>query len=158
VVRLALDPERLRLTGLTPRELAGQREYQLSGLPATEIREDIRNVQLILRGLGEEGGPVANGVREDGLRMATSSTSLAGINVKRLDGRTIPLEQAGELIIAFEDPVLERYNREPFIALQSEVRGAQPPDITGAIWAELQGLIAGLPPGYRIDIGGAVET
>ncbi|UHD17679.1 efflux RND transporter permease subunit [Thiocapsa bogorovii] len=159
VVRFALDPERLRLIGLTPRELAGQLEYQLSGLPATEIREDIRNVQLILRGLAEEVPASAEGSgAEAGLGgAAITPTSLAGINLKTLDGRTIPLEQAGELMIAFEDPVLKRYNREPFIAVQSEVQGAQPPNVTEAIWSELQGLIVELPPGYRIDIGGAVE-
>jgi multidrug efflux pump subunit AcrB len=159
VVRLALDPERLRLIGLTPRELAGQLEYQLSGLPATEIREDIRNVQLILRGLADDGPASADGAGSGagGSGAAITPTSLAGINLKTLDGRTIPLEQAGELMIAFEDPVLKRYNREPFIAVQSEVTGAQPPNVTQAIWAELQGLIAELPPEYRIDIGGAVE-
>ncbi|RKT45768.1 efflux RND transporter permease subunit [Thiocapsa rosea] len=158
VVRLALDPERLRLIGLTPRELAGQLEYQLSGLPATEIREDIRNVQLILRGLADEGAVSADGAGGPGaIDAAITPTSLAGINLKTLDGQTIPLEQAGELMIAFEDPVLKRYNREPFIAVQSEVRDAQPPNVTEAIWGELQGLIAELPPAYRIDIGGAVE-
>ena len=158
VVRLALDPERLRLIGLTPRELAGQLEYQLSGLPATEIREDVRNVQLILRGLAEQGAASADGAGGPGaIDPALTPTSLAGINLKTLDGRTIPLEQAGELMIAFEDPVLKRYNREPVIAVQSEVQGAQPPNVTEAIWSELQGLIAELPPEYRIDIGGAVE-
>ncbi|EGV17808.1 efflux RND transporter permease subunit [Thiocapsa marina] len=161
VVRLALDPERLRLIGLTPRELAGQLEYQLSGLPATEIREDIRNVQLILRGVSQNGPASAEdaeaGFGAGGSGAAITPTSLAGINLKTLDGQTIPLEQAGELMIAFEDPVLKRYNREPFIAVQSEVQGAQPPNVTQAIWSELQGLIAELPPGYRIDIGGAVE-
>lgn len=151
VVRIELDPERLRLIGLTPRELAGQLEYQLHGLPATEIREDIRNVQLTLRGLPAEV-PVSGGATANG-----SAATLAGINVKTLDGRTIPLEQAGVPTVAFEEPVLKRYNREPFIAVQSEVQGAQPPDVTAAIWADLQGLIAELPPDYRIDIGGAVE-
>lgn len=158
VVRLALDPERLRLIGLTPRELAGQLEYQLSGLPATEIREDIRSVQLILRGLADQGAASADDAGGPGaIDAALTPTSLAGINLKTLDGRTIPLEQAGELMIAFEDPVLKRYNREPVIAVQSEVQGAQPPNVTEAIWSELQGLIAELPPEYRIDIGGAVE-
>jgi multidrug efflux pump subunit AcrB len=151
VVRIELDPERLRLIGLTPRELAGQLEYQLHGLPATEIREDIRNVQLTLRGLSAEV-PVSGSATANG-----SAATLAGINVKTLDGRTIPLEQAGVPTVAFEEPVLKRYNREPFIAVQSEVQGAQPPDVTAAIWGDLQGLIAELPPDYRIDIGGAVE-
>jgi multidrug efflux pump subunit AcrB len=143
VVRLKLDPERLRLIGLTPRELAGQLEYELSGLPATEIREDVRNVQLVLRGLVDTTGAGAG--------------HLADINIKTLDGRSVPLGQAGVLAIDFEDPVLKRYNREPVLAVQADVTDAQPPDVTQAIWADLQDVIATLPPGYRIDIGGSVE-
>ncbi len=79
VVRLKLDPERLRLIGLTPRELAGQLKYELSGLPATEIREDVRNVQLVLRGLVDTTGAGAG--------------HLADINIKTLDGRSVPLGQ-----------------------------------------------------------------
>ncbi len=112
VARLALDPDRLRLIGLTPRELAEQLQYELSGLAATEIREDVRNVQLILRGLSGDGA---------------DSGSLADLNLKTRDGRRIPLAQAGVLSIGFEDPVLKRYNREPFIAVNAEVEGAQPP-------------------------------
>ncbi len=163
VVQLQIDPERLRLIGLTPRELAAQLEYQLRGLSATEIREDIRNVQLILRGLptaasvsdhlpGAVSGPVVAAETPDG-----ALSTLADITLKTLDGRSIPLEQAAKLHVGFEEPVLKRYNREPFIAVQSEVRGAQPPDVTAAIWGELKGLIAALPPEYRVDIGGAVE-
>lgn len=142
VARLALDPDRLRLIGLTPRELAQQLNDELSGLVATEIREDVRNVQLVLRGrTGETVRPGA----------------LADINLKTLDGRNIPLAQAGVLSIEFEDPVLKRYNREPFIAVHAEVAGAQPPDVTLAIWNQLEALRVQLPDGYRIDIGGAVE-
>jgi multidrug efflux pump subunit AcrB len=62
------------------------------------------------------------------------------------------------LAIGFENPVLKRYNREPFIAVNAEVAGgAQPPDVTLAIWNQLAPLRAQLPDGYRIDIGGTVE-
>jgi multidrug efflux pump subunit AcrB len=53
--------------------------------------------------------------------------------------------------------VLKRYNHEPFIGVNADVQAAQPPDVTAAIWAQLATLRAQLPPGYRIDIGGAVE-
>ncbi|RNE88857.1 efflux RND transporter permease subunit [Marichromatium sp. AB31] len=142
VVRLALDPDRLRLIGLTPREIAQQMQYALTGIVATEIREDIRNVSLVLRGSQDQ---------------AVRAEALADLTLKTLDGRTVPLAQAGSLSIGFEDPVLKRYNREPFIAVQAEVSGAQPPDVTMAIWSRLAELRATLPPGYRIDIGGAVE-
>lgn len=67
------------------------------------------------------------------------------------------LSQLGELSIRYEDPVIKRYNREPFLAVHADVQGAQPPDVTHAIWADMQSLLAELPPGYRIDIGGSVE-
>ncbi len=138
VVRLQLDPARLRLLGLTPRDLAIQLQYELSGVIATEVREDIRAVQLVLRGTA----PPPN---------------LADLPLKTQNGHTVTLAQVGELTLEFEDPVLKRYNREPFIGVNAEVHAAQPPDVTAAIWAQLEPLRAQLPPGYRIDIGGAVE-
>jgi multidrug efflux pump subunit AcrB len=166
LVRLELDLDRLRLIGLTPRELAQQLQYQLSGVAATEIREDIRNVQLVLRGLpldatqGAQSEPVrlSKGAAETGrIGSAPLGTRLADLNIKTQDGRSIPLAQAGTLTIGFEDPVLKRYNRESFIAVNAEVAGAQPANVTTAIWDQLAPLRAQLPDGYRIDIGGAVE-
>ena len=37
------------------------------------------------------------------------------------------------------------------------VDGVQPPDVTNAIWPKLQPIRDSLPPGYRIEIGGAIE-
>ncbi|MBK1694089.1 MFS transporter [Chromatium weissei] len=142
VARLALDSERLRLIGLTPRELAAQLQHQLSGVIATEIREDIRAVQLVVRGLPKH---------------ANRAGDLTDLIVKTPDGRTLTLAQTGLLTVAFEDPILKRYNREPFIGVNAEVQHAQPPDVTAAIWAQLEPLRAQLPPGYHIDIGGSVE-
>ncbi|GBD25293.1 Cobalt-zinc-cadmium resistance protein CzcA [bacterium HR30] len=137
VLRWVVDRERLRAIGLTPRELAQQLEFELAGLPATELRQDVRGVPLYLRGV-DHG-------------------QLATLQVKTLDGRSIPLTQVGTLQLDFEDPVLKRYNREPFIAVNAEVRGAQPTDVTWQIWKALAGLRSRLPLGYRIDIGGTVE-
>ncbi|EGV32385.1 acriflavin resistance protein [Thiorhodococcus drewsii AZ1] len=142
VLKLELDPERLRSIGLTPREIAGQLQYELSGITATEIREDIRHVDLVLRGLPEGSG---------------RSGRLADLTIKTLDGRQIPLSQAGTLKVEFEDPVLKRYNREPFIAVNAEVVGAQPPDVTAAIIPRLATIRDALPLDYRIDVGGSVE-
>jgi multidrug efflux pump subunit AcrB len=33
----------------------------------------------------------------------------------------------------------------------------QPPDVTGRIWPKLEAIRTGLAPGYRLEIGGAVE-
>jgi multidrug efflux pump subunit AcrB len=41
--------------------------------------------------------------------------------------------------------------------VHADVEGAQPPDVTKAIWDTMQQIRDDLPAGYRIDIGGSVE-
>jgi multidrug efflux pump subunit AcrB len=60
--------------------------------------------------------------------------------------------------ITMEDAVLNRYNRESYIAAQGDVRdGVQTRDVTKALLAQLETLKAGLTPSYRIDTSGPVE-
>ncbi|MED5458990.1 MAG: efflux RND transporter permease subunit, partial [Pseudomonadota bacterium] len=113
--------------------------FQLNGFNVTDVRQDVRSVQVIARS-AREGGLLPE-----------------ALELKTADGRKVALSQLGELSIRYEDPVIKRYNREPFLAVHADVQGAQPPDVTHAIWADMQSLLAELPPGYRIDIGGSVE-
>ncbi|MDV7393013.1 efflux RND transporter permease subunit, partial [Arthrospira platensis SPKY1] len=53
--------------------------------------------------------------------------------------------------------VIKRYNREPELLVQADVAGAQPNDVTAAVWKALEGVRSALPPGYSIMISGAVE-
>jgi len=137
---LNMDIERLRLIGLTPRDVAEQLEYQSHGLAVARIRQDIRTVQLRVRGLREEG-PV----------------DPMGLELKTEDGRKVALSQLGELEMRFEEPVIWRYNRQPFLALQADIADAQPNDVTNELRADMADLRASLPDGYSIDIGGSVE-
>lgn len=141
VTHLKLDAERLRAIGLTPRELANQLQLAWGGVPATELREDIRSVQLVVRARPER------------------NWSLGDTPVKTIDGRNITLEQAGLIEINSEDPVLMRYTGTPFIAVHSEVRGdAQASDIMADLWKQLAPMREKLPHDYRMEIGGTTET
>ena len=141
VVRLHMDPDRLRLLNLTPRDVAQQFQFELAGLPVTRVREDIRSVEVLARGLP-----------------GTRQASLMDMEIKTADGRKLPVAQIGDVAIDYEDPVLKRYNREPFIAVNAEIRDAQAIDVTHAVWNALHDVRANLPEGYRIDIGGSVES
>lgn len=138
-VHLQLDKDRLRALGLAPREVAAQLQVQWGGAVATFLREDTRTVPLLLRG---DQVPLG-GFEDHPLRTA--------------DGRSIPLSQAGLIELRSEDPVLKRYNREPYISIQADVTGAQPPDVTWALWSQLEALRERLPEGYHLEIGGTVE-
>ncbi len=139
ILHIEIDNQRLRLMGLTPNDVAQQLQFQLDGVPVTEVRHGIRTVEVRARGL------------------RNNETDLLAFEIRTQDGRKVPLEQIGSLNVRYEDPVIKRYNREFFVAVNAEVRGAQSTDVTADIWDKLAGIRQSLPEDYRIEIGGAVE-
>lgn len=139
VLHIGASAETLRLSGLTPRDLANQLQFQLDGVPVTEVRQDIRGVTVIARGLPDPQQPF------DSLQVRTQ------------EGHAVSLQQLGPVTVDYEEPLIRRYNRERILTVQSEVEGAQPPDVTKALWAQLATLRTQLPEGYRLETGGSVE-
>lgn len=145
VLQLDTDADRLRLLGLTPSDVAQQLQFQLEGVTVTQSRQDIRNVDVVARG--------------ERLRIQGSgATGLEGLEVLSQDGRKIPASQLGTVQVVFEEPVIKRYNREPSLTIQADLKGnAQPNDVTTQLWTELEAVRSQLPAGYRIDIAGSME-
>ena len=132
-LRFALDQDRLQSIGLTSSDVAQQLQFLLSGIPITDVREDIRSVQVVARSAGD--------VRLDPSRIA--DFTLVGTA-----GQRIPLSQIGTVEIRMEDPILRRRDRTPTITVRGDIaEGLQPPDVSTAVWKELQPIIAELPCG-----------
>ncbi|MBS3800551.1 MAG: efflux RND transporter permease subunit, partial [Thioalkalivibrio sp.] len=142
-LRLSWDRQRLRLLGLTPREVAEQVQAATDGVRATEIREDIRTVDLVTR--------VDPATRPD-------LASLGSLVIETGTGERLPLEQVAALEVIQEAPVLKRRNRTPVLEVHAEVHGGvQPATVTAEIDPTLDTIRAELPRGYRVDVGGSVE-
>ncbi|MCJ2142609.1 efflux RND transporter permease subunit [Methylobacterium sp. E-066] len=142
-LHFVLDQERLRLIGLTPKEAGQQLQSYLNGTPATQVRENLRSVDVLLRSPGPE---------------RRSLGEIGDLTLTTHDGRQVPVSQVAHLESRNEDAVLKRYNRETYIRVQGDVLdGKQPPDIHAQIFPQLDAIKAKLPPGYRIDTAGAVE-
>jgi multidrug efflux pump subunit AcrB len=142
-LHVALDQERLRLIGLTPKDAALQLATVLNGTPATQVREGLRIVDVLVR---------APSAERHGLR------DIDDVTLTTADGRSVPLSQVGHLDTRTENAVLKRYDRETYIAVEGDVvDGKQPPDVTAEILPKLEAIKARLPAGYRIDTGGSVE-
>ncbi len=139
VLHLDMDPDRLRLMGLTPSDVAQQLQFELDGRPVTKLREDIRRVELRARG------------------NKASIDDYQNLEIRTQDGRKIPLSQLGELIVKYEDPVIKRYNREPFLAVEADPYDAQANDVMFKLWEQMKPLRDSLGDDYRIDLGGSVE-
>ncbi|MBY4633219.1 efflux RND transporter permease subunit [Rhizobium croatiense] len=143
VLRFVPDQDRLNLIGLSPAEAAQQMQLLLSGIPITEVRENIRSVPVVARSAG--------GNRLDPSR-------LADFSLMSRDGRQVPLDQIGHSEIRFEEPILKRRDRTPVVTIRSDINEAsQPPEVSQQVLKALQPLIASLPVGYRIEMGGNIE-
>lgn len=143
VLRFVPDQDRLNLIGLSPAEVGQQLQFLLTGIPVTQVREDIRNVPIVARSAGSE--------RLDPARLADFSLTTR-------DGRAIPLDQIGHSEIRLEEPILKRRDRMPVITVRSDINEAtQPPEVSKQVMQALQPLIASLPSGYRIEMGGSIE-
>lgn len=142
-LHLTLDQDRLQAVGLTSSSVAQQLQFLLAGIPVTEVREDIRTVQVIARSSGDK--------RLDPAKIG--DFTLAGAN-----GQRIPLSQVGKVEFRMEEPIMRRRDRMPTITVRGDIaEELQPPDVSAEITKQLQPLISKLPSGYHITEAGSIE-
>ena len=142
-VHFVLDQDRLQLMGLSSSDVAEQLQFLLTGAPVTQVREDIRTVEVVARSSGPQ--------RLDPAR-------LGELNLTSRAGLLVPLSQIGHVEIRPEDPILRRRDRTPTVTVQSDFDEAlQPPEVSMEIEKALAPLTAHLPNGYRIETGGNIE-
>ncbi|KQH72929.1 efflux RND transporter permease subunit [Xylella fastidiosa] len=142
-LHFTLDQDRLNAVGLTSSSVSLQLQFLLSGVPLTEVREDIRSVQVVGRAAGD--------IRLD-------PAKIAGFTLVGSAGQRIPLSQVGTVDVRMEDPMLRRRDRTPTITVRGDIaEGLQPPDVSTAVLKQLQPVIKKLPSGYRIEQAGSIE-
>jgi len=142
-LHFVLDQERLQLIGLSPEEAAQQLQFLLNGQTITQVREDIRAVNVVVRSAGPE---------------RLDPTKLENFTLTTRNGKPIPLSQIGRVEIQSEDPLVKRRDRVPTITVRGDnVETTQPPDVSSRIWAKLASLRNALPENYRIEMAGSIE-
>jgi multidrug efflux pump subunit AcrB len=142
-VHFVLDQARLRLIGLSPNDAGQQIQFLLTGVPVTQVREDIRTVDVVARTSGA--------TRLDPSKLSNMTLSSA-------DGKIVPLSQIGKVEVREEDPILKRRDRTPTINVQCDIdESMQPPEAAVQIDKAIAPIVDHLPQGYAIQIGGPVE-
>lgn len=140
VLHFVIDQDRLRLIGLSSSDVGQQIQFLTTGVTVTQVREDIRTVDLV--------------ARTSGLNRL-DPTKILNMTLSSSSGRLIPLSQVGQIAIKEEDPILKRRDRVPTITVQSDLDDSlQPPQVTAEISKAIQPILERLPVGYRIE-GGA---
>ena len=143
VVRLDIDQNKARLIGSTSEGLSDVLHSILSGYSITQFRERDKLIEVLARAEPKE---------------RLSLDDIRDINVPTQSGKWVPLSQVANISYAFEDGVIWRRNRIPTITVQGDILGhVQAPVVTSQINPALEPIRTKLPPGYRIEAGGATE-
>jgi multidrug efflux pump len=142
-IGLEVDQERARALGLTPEDMAATLQTLLTGTTVTTVRDGREQVDVVARAVPDER--LALGRIED-------------LSILTRNGVPVPLAQVAKVSFGHEDPILWRRNRDMAITVRSDiVDGVQAPDVTAQLLPVLEPIKQALPPGYRIDVGGAIE-
>jgi len=143
VIRVDVDQDKARLLGLSSQELSTFLHTSINGLTVTRLRERDKAIEVVLRGAADERAKLSY---------------VQDLAVPTASGRSVPLAQIARISYGFEDGIIWRRDRLPTITVRANVYGAiQAPEVTAQLLPELAPIKAGLPPGYRIETGGAVE-
>ncbi|MEH0196497.1 efflux RND transporter permease subunit [Caulobacter sp. CCNWLY153] len=142
-VHFVLDQDRLRAFGLSSADASQQLQFLLTGVPVTQVRQDIRSVEVVARTTGQE---------------RLDPAKLGAFTLVGAAGERIPLDQIGKAEIRMEDPILRRRDRLTTITVRGDIdETLQPPDVSTQVQKSLQPIIKALPAGYRIEMGGSIE-
>ncbi|MEO1082661.1 MAG: efflux RND transporter permease subunit [Acidobacteriota bacterium] len=137
---LSADEDEARLAGLGLRDIAGQLRGGLDGGVGGSVVEDLERLPVRIR--WHERGDVEH----------LASTPLVSGGA----GDGVPLEALGSLRLRPEIGAITRYDGERTERIQAWTRNdALPIDVTDAVLAELDATGFELPPGYRLELGGA---
>jgi multidrug efflux pump len=142
VLRLAVDQDKARALGVTSQSLAQASRTVLSGTTVGQYREGDKLIDIVLRQPADERNAI---------------TDLSTAYMPTASGRAIPLAQIAQTEFAWEPGVLWREGRKFAVTVQGDVvEGLQGATVTAQVWPELAKLKARMPPGYDIEIAGAV--
>lgn len=142
-VRLVVDQERARALGLNVQDVAQTLQTLLTGVTVTTLRDRTVQVDVVARAVADERLDLGR---------------ISDLTITSRNGVAVPLAQVARIENEFEDPIIWRRSREIALTVRADVRdGVQPPAVSEEVRSKLGDLIASLPAGYRIEMGGAIE-
>ena len=143
VARLDIDQAKARVLGVSSEDLAGVLNGALAGLRATAYREGDKSIDVLIRGTEAERLQLAH---------------LRDLSIPTRTGRRVQLSQIATISYGLEEGIMWRRNRLPTITVRANVYGdIQAPAVTAQVLPLLEPIRAKLPPGFRLETGGAAE-
>lgn len=142
-IHVDIDQDRARLMGLSPQEIELALQTLLSGTTISQYREGTETIQVVARAIESE---------------RLNLEQFSDMTLFTQSGKVVPLSQVGKIRAGLEEPIVWRRNQERSLSVRCDIAdGFQAPDISSKVEAALAKIKSELPPGYRIEAGGAIE-
>lgn len=143
VLRLEVDQDKARALGVSSQAIAQAARTINSGSTIGQYRDGDKLIDIVLRQPLDERDTL---------------TDLASGYVPTTTGRSVPLAQVVRSQFVWEPGVLWREGRDYAATVQGDiVDGLQGATVTAQLNPLFEAIRAKMPPGYRIEIAGAVE-
>ncbi len=142
-VRIRVDQDEARLLGLSSQAIASVLNTVISGVPITQVRDDIYLVNVVARAVDEQ---------------RISIDSLRTLQVPLPGGQTVPLSQFASFEYGQEFPLIWRRDRVPTLTVQAALAGETLPEtVVDSLAPAIENLRKTLPASYGVTVGGTVE-
>ncbi|WP_415504013.1 efflux RND transporter permease subunit [Acetobacter sp.] len=142
-LRIDVRQEAARRLGLSSAAIARAINSTVTGTTATQLRDNIYFVDIVLRAKKEE---------------RLSIESLRNLDVRLPNDLTVPLSSVATVSYVEDYPLIWRRDRLPTMTIQAQLRdGVQANTAVSALAGRIADFNAHLPPGYHVTVGGTVD-
>ncbi len=144
VAKVVLDQDKLRQLGLTQTDVARALYSLYDGATVTELRDGRMLIDVVARGSEAD---------------RASLSGLQSLQLGNASGMAIPLQSFASIEWTTEQPQIQTRDRVPTITVKAAIATkAQPATIVGTLSPKVAAFAATLPAGYKVELGGAVES
>ncbi|MBY5407632.1 efflux RND transporter permease subunit [Rhizobium leguminosarum] len=144
VVKVDVLQDKARQLGVSSEDIATALNGIVEGSTATQVRDDIYLVNVIGRARASE---------------RDSIQTLENLQLSTSNGKVVPLSAVANFRYELEQPTIWRRDRQPTITIKAAVVGpTQPATIVDQLKPKVEEFQKGLPVGYKMEVGGAVES
>ena len=144
LVKLAVDPDRANLVGISNLDVAASSASAMNGFPVTTLREGDKQIPVVARLRMEERARLGD---------------IRNLYVYSLAGRQkVPLGLISSISYSKETQQIRRRNQFRTVTVACfPVPGVLPSEIMNQVRPKLAAFERSLPPGFRMEVGGEEE-
>lgn len=143
MIKVDVLQDKARQLGVTSQDIATALNGIVGGTTVTQVRDDIYLIDVVGRARESE---------------RQSIETLRDLQLPGASGNSVPLAAVASFRYEMEQPVVWRRSRLPTITVKAAINGsAQPSTVSAQLEKDVTAFAAGLPDGYKIEVGGTIE-